>query len=525
MTRATQKSPIASFDSQLLERLCSLVCASGKSVLRANIEEVFTGRHLTYLPQSSVEDVSSAVLKAKISQITWSETSFKQRVAVIRRFTRLLRSESNTMLDLLQAETGKARWHALVEFLEPINTLGYYARKSPALLRDQRRESLMPLISKAVEVRKPKGVVGVIAPWNFPLAIGISDSITALLAGNSVILKPTNQTALSALFAAELLQRSGLPSGVFQVLAGPGETIGQALIEKVDYIAFTGSTSTGIHVAQQAASQLTGCTLELGGKNPMIILEDADLKATVKGVLESCFLHAGQVCMAIEKIFVPEQMIDQFIALLVRAIEDIDFCTTYSYTGAMGSLISHAQCESVSSYIDDAVAHGAQVLVGGKHRIDIGPYYFDPTILTGVTKDMRMHNEEVFGPVAAVYPYTTVAEAIMLANEGDYGLNASIYSKNILRAEKLAKSIRAGTVNINEGLATAYGSMGAPAGGIGKSGLGRRHGSEGLLKYTDAQTVAVQRVGMMTPYKGLSKKHCEVVINKSFGLLNALRIR
>ncbi len=509
--------------AELLNRLGSRVNSTTGE--RAGVEEVLTGVPFTDLPVSSVDDVDAVIAVARAAQTGWAATPYRKRAAVIRKFTSLLRAETDTMLDLLQAETGKSRWDAFIELLEPSLTLGYYVREGASILRDHSREPMMPMFVDTVEVRHPKGVVGVVAPWNFPLAIGISDAVTAVIAGNAVVLKPCTQTALSSLFAAELLERAGLPEGVFQVVIGRGTVVGSALIDRADYIAFTGSSDTGTTVARQSADRLIGCTLELGGKNSMIVLDDADLDTAAAGAVRGCFFHAGQVCMAIEKILVPASQLDEFVRAFATATADIDYATTYTYDGKMGSLTNRQQLETVVRYVDDAISKGANIVAGGRARPDIGPYFYEPTILTGVTPDMALYSEEVFGPVVAIYGYDTEADAIALANDGEYGLHASIFTSDTKRARDLGRSIRAGTVNINEGLAAAYGSMGAPAGGMGKSGLGRRHGTEGILKYTDAQTISIQRAALQAPFDWVPRKPYESAFNLGFSILSALRIR
>lgn len=506
----------------LLDTLAARVSSTGTTSVA--VEEVFTGATMIELRQASEGDVAHVVARALSAQHHWAATSFRERANVVADCLALVRGNRDTMLDLIQAETGKGRWEAFIELLEPNLTLSHYLRHGEKLLAPARRESMVPLLVNATQVHHPVGVVGVIAPWNFPYALGISDSLTALLAGNAVVLKPDTQTSLNALYLASLLEESGLPAGVFQVLVGPGD-IGAALVDNVDYVAFTGSAATGRKVASRAGERLIGCSLELGGKNAMIVLDDADLDSVAHDALRACFMNAGEVCMAIEKIFVPRKSLREFIDAFSSATDEISYANSYTYAGTFGSLTNATQLAKVDGLVQRAVAQGATVVRGAKARPDLGPYFYEPTILTDVTFEMDLYLQEVFGPVVAVFAYDTVDEAVALANHGEFGLNASVYGRNTKRAQQIATRIRAGTVNVNEGFAAAYGSIGASSGGMGNSGIGRRHGPEGLLKYTEPQTIAVQHIAIQDPPSWLPLDITAVVASSAYGLLNRLGIR
>jgi succinate-semialdehyde dehydrogenase / glutarate-semialdehyde dehydrogenase len=505
-----------------LDSLAGRVRSTGNAAVP--VEEVFTGRALVELPQARDRDAAEFVWRARRAQHRWATATFRDRAEIVSKCLALVRDNRNTMLDLIQAETGKGRWEAFIELLEPNLTLSYYLRHGAKLLSPGRREAMVPLLVKTTQVHHPVGVVGVIAPWNFPYALGISDSLTALLAGNAVVLKPDPQTSLNALYLASLLEQAGLPPDVFQVLVGPG-SVGAALVDQVDYVAFTGSAATGREVARRAGGRLIGVSLELGGKNAMIVLDDADLESVAHDALRACFMNAGEVCMAIEKIFVPRKSLRQFIDVFAAATDDLKYANSYSYDGTFGSLTNAAQLAKVDGLVQRAVAQGARVVRGGKPRPDIGPYYYEPTILTDVTFEMDLYLQEVFGPVVAVFAYDTVDEAVALANHGEFGLNASVYGRNTKRAAEIATRIRAGTVNVNEGFAAAYGSIGASSGGMGNSGVGRRHGPEGLLKYTEPQTVAVQYLALTDPPAWMPLEIITAVASRAYGLLNRLGIR
>jgi succinate-semialdehyde dehydrogenase/glutarate-semialdehyde dehydrogenase len=314
-----------------------------------------------------------------------------------------------------------------------------------------------------------------------------------------VLLRPDEQSSFTALWAAELLSEAGLPADVLQVITGEGAVLGPAMIDVVDYMMFTGSTRTGRIVAQLAAERLIGFSLELGGKNPMIVLDDADVDATVDGLVRGAFVGAGQVCISIERVYVPRAMFDRFAARLVWRVGGMKLSPALTYGVDMGSLTVPRQLASVEAHVADAVAQGATLLIGGRHRPDIGPLFYEPTVLTGVTPSMRLHAEETFGPVVALYPYDGEEEAIALANETAYGLNASVWSRSTRRAVRVATRIRAGSVNVNETYGGSWTATASPVGGMKQSGFGRRHGAEGILKYTEAQTIAVQRLLPLAP--------------------------
>jgi acyl-CoA reductase-like NAD-dependent aldehyde dehydrogenase len=511
-----------SLSSELFTRLGRGVAASGTE--RTEILEVFTGRPLTSLPVSTPDDVAAAVERGRRAQSSWAATPVARRTAIIARWVQEVGRHRETILDLLQAETGKARFHADVEAFEPVLTANYYVRKAAELLSPQGREGVFPLMVKARELRQPKGVVGIISPWNFPFALGMSDSIPALLAGNAVVLKPDAQTSLTVLYGRELLLRAGLPAELFQVAVGDGPTTGAALVDTADYLGFTGSTATGRVVAQRAAQRLIGYSLELGGKNPMIVMPDADLGVTVPGALTACFANAGQVCLCIERMYVHRSRYDEFLDRFAVATSELRVGAAYDYSYDIGSLISVRHREKVAAHVDDATAQGAHVVVGGRARADLGPAFFEPTVLAGVTPSMACFGDETFGPVVAVRAYDDEDEVVALANDTPYGLNAAVYGRDTRKATAVARRIRAGTVNVNDGFGASYASIDAPMGGMGTSGVGRRHGAEGLLKYTEAQTLAQAVVPLDAP-SWLSNERFAGVMRLGNDVLRRARIR
>jgi succinate-semialdehyde dehydrogenase/glutarate-semialdehyde dehydrogenase len=335
-----------------------------------------------------------------------------------------------------------------------------------------------------------------ISPWNYPLVLTISDAIPALLAGNAVVLKPDSQTPFTALWAADLLAEAGLPDGLFQVVYGPGSVIGTAIIDSTDYVCFTGSTATGRTVAARAAERLIGVSLELGGKNPVYVAEDADLDRAAEGVVRDCFGNSGHACVSMERLILHEAIADAFLDRFLDRVRRLKLGAALDYTADLGSIASQAQFDTLVRHIEDAVAHGATVLTGGNPRPEVGPLFHEPTVLDGVPPEAVCYGEETFGPLVSVYRVSSDAEAVKLANDTPFGLNASVWSKDRRRATRIARRIAAGTVVINEAYTVGWGSVASPMGGMKDSGLNRRHGVPGLLRFTESQTIARQRIGL-----------------------------
>jgi succinate-semialdehyde dehydrogenase/glutarate-semialdehyde dehydrogenase len=355
--------------------------------------------------------------------------------------------------------------------------------------------------------------------------MSITDAIPALLAGNAVVLRPDNQSALTALAAVALLDEAGLPEGVLQVALGDGPTVGSAVLDNADYVCFTGSTATGRSVAQRAGRRLIGASLELGGKNAMYVAYDANVAKAVQGALRACFSSAGQLCVSVERLYLHQSIAEEFLEAFVAATRSMRLSPDLTYGADMGSLASAAQLERVSAQVEDARSKGGRVLAGGRARPEIGPYFYEPTILTDVTAAMACRDDETFGPVVCVYRVNSDDEAILQANDSDFGLNASVWTRDVARGRRIAQSIKAGTVNINEGYAAAWGSVGAPMGGMNSSGLSRRHGIEGITKYTEPQNVTAQHfVGFAAPF-GLTDRRWVKILTLALGAMKHLGVR
>jgi succinate-semialdehyde dehydrogenase / glutarate-semialdehyde dehydrogenase len=487
-----ETDPLATYvlEPEDVRTLLDRIAAAPAAETRATYAP-FTGAPIAAVPQSTPDDVAAAARRARAAQRLWAARPVRERAAVLLRLHDLVLEEQSDVLDLIQLENGKSRASAYEEVADIAIVARHYGRRAAAYLAPRRVPGLVPLLTGTTVLRHPVGVVGVIAPWNFPLVLTLGDVLPALVAGNAVLLKPDTQTVLTALWGVEKLEEAGLPAGLVQVVVGEAE-IGAAVVDHVDHVTFTGSTDVGRVVAARAGQRLVGATLELGGKNPMYVADDVDVEATAEGAVRACFSSTGQLCVSIERIYVHEDVADEFLDAFVRRTKALTIGAGLDYRSDIGSLTTTAQLAKVVEHVEDALGSGATVLSGGVHRTDLGPLFYEPTILVGVTPQARLFDEETFGPVVAVYRVASDDEAVAAMNDTTMGLNASIWTRSAARGRALAARVRAGTVNVNEGYAASWGSMAAPQGGRGASGLGVRHGREGLWETTELQTVSVQ---------------------------------
>jgi succinate-semialdehyde dehydrogenase/glutarate-semialdehyde dehydrogenase len=477
---------------------------------------------LAHIPQSTPGDLDDAFARARRAQAQWSRTSLDERSRILLRLHDLVLDRQDEIMDLICLESGKARKHAFDEPIHIALTARYYARTAHQHLDSSRRLGVVPGLTRVEVNRVPKGVVGIVSPWNYPFTMALCDGLPALLAGNAVVIKPDAQTMLTALLAAQLLVEAGFPEDLWQVVAGPGSEVGPGIIARADYVCFTGSTATGKQVAAGCADRLIGCSLELGGKNPLLVLRDAAVERAAEGAVRASFSNAGQLCVSTERLFVADQVYDRFVERLVARTQAMSLGASLDWGLDMGSLISQQQLDTVEAHVQDAVDKGARVLTGGRARPDLGPFVHEPTVLEGVSPEMTCFGQETFGPVISLYRFSDEADAIARANDGEYGLNASIWSQDGARARAIARLIKCGTVNINEAFGATFASIDSPMGGMRQSGLGRRQGSEGILRYTESQSVATQRLVRFAPMLGMSDETYAKVMTAQLRFLNKI---
>jgi succinate-semialdehyde dehydrogenase/glutarate-semialdehyde dehydrogenase len=492
-------------------------CATATGGEKFTVTSPF-GQDLYSLERSTPVDVSTAVSTARNAQVSWATTSLRDRARIFLRFHDLLMRDREQILDLIQWETGKPRKDANEELLDVALNARYYARRL-GVLKERRHVGAFPVLISAIERHVPVGIVGIISPWNYPLTLSVSDAIPALLAGNGVVIKPDPLTSLTALRMSDLLMQSGLPKGLFGIVIGDGRDLGTPLIDEINFLMFTGSTAVGRNVAAQCGQRLIGVSLELGGKNAMIIRADADIAKAADIAARACFNNTGQLCISIERLYVHELIYQQFLAEFIQRTEALVEGTGIGWGSDYGPLISAQHAQNVQAFITDARDNGATVHTGGQLT---GNSTIAPTILTGVSESMRVCRQETFGPVVAVESFASDREAISKANDTVFGLNASVISRDRKAALSVARQLRAGTVNINEGYATAWSTMSAPMGGFGDSGLGRRHGIAGILQYTEGQNIATQHALGFGPPFGLSDQVWGELLTRSVGIMKKI---
>lgn len=451
-----------------------------------------TGEVVGTVPRQTPADVKAAVERARAAQPAWAATHPRKRASILFRFMDVLLDRQDEIEDLLQRESGKARRDAFAEVFVAAGSCRYYGFHGPRCLRLRRLKPGIPLISRARLILKPMGVVGIFSPWNYPFLLSIGEAIPALMAGNGVVLKPASLTPLSAIWGMERLVECGLPEGLLQIVTGSGAALGDALIDAVDCIAFTGSTVVGRRVAVRAAERLIPYSMELGGKNAMIVLADADSAQAADGAIDGAFGNCGQVCINIERVYVEAPIYDAFIEHLVEGIKKIRMGAPLDHTTDMGSVVSQEQLEIVDSHVQEALRKGATLIAGGRRRPDIGPLFYEPTVLTDVTPDMTICREETFGPALSIYKVDSREEALRLANDSVYGLNGGVWTRNLRLGERLAEQLDAGTVCVND-TTLCFATFDAPMGGFKESGIGRRHGPEDIRRFTQPQAIITNK--------------------------------
>jgi acyl-CoA reductase-like NAD-dependent aldehyde dehydrogenase len=482
-----------------------------------------TGEILRELECASEQDVSLAVRRARAAQKRWFELDVRRRTAVLEKFQRLLHGRKSQIAEAISRETGKPYVEALTtEIVVVLDSARFYIQNAYAFLRDQPLpHGNLAMKSKSGRIlREPYGVIGIISPWNYPFSIPATESFCALVAGNAVVVKPSEFTSLVALELATLLHESGVPEDVFQVIPGDGVT-GAALVHAdLDKLVFTGSVATGKRIAEAAATRLLPVVLELGGKDPMLVLEDADIDVASSGAVWGAFVNAGQTCLSVERCYVHRKIYQGFLDACVTKTKQLRVGGGMNAETDIGPMIHERQLRIVEAHVEDAIARGARVLVGGRHLAELGPNFYAPTVLTDVTHEMRIMREETFGPVLPIMPFDSEDEAIRLANDSEFGLAASVWTRNRRRGEAIARQLAAGTVQMNDAV-SCFGISEAPHGGIKSSGIGRTHGRFGLdemvrTKYVDSDLTPRMKKLWWYKYSGRFRTQMDALVDLQF---------
>ena len=452
-----------------------------------------TGERIDEVPVFTRDQVRDAVALARETQRSWAALSFRQRGAMLKHFRDALLDAKEEVALTVCAETGKPEVEVYtVEIFYVCDAIGYWAKHAQQYLADQAATPHLLKTKRAYSTYKPRGVIGLVTPWNYPFELTIGEAIPALMAGNAVVIKPSEITPLSCLVGCRIAEEAGLPKGLLSAVTGYGET-GSDLVDFVDMVAFTGSVATGRKIAVKCAEQLKPCSMELGGKDPMIVCRDADLERAANAAVWGSVTNAGQVCMAVERIYVDEKIYDPFVEKVVANTAKLRQGPPEEHAD-LGSMTSPLQIEKVEDHLRDAVAKGARILAGGKRPAAPTPYWIEPTVVVDVNHDMKLMRDETFGPVIAIQKVKDEAEALRLANDSSYGLSASVWSKDKVGAMNIARRIEAGAVCVNDHMIHMM-IPEVPMGGTKESGLGRRHGREGIVKFCEQQTIVVDRFG------------------------------
>ncbi|MFN0088430.1 MAG: succinic semialdehyde dehydrogenase, partial [Blastocatellia bacterium] len=450
-------------------------------------------------------EVAAAVRRAREAAREWGVMDFNRRAKVLLSARDRFLAHREELIELICRENGKPRLEALVEITYVCDVLTFYAKQARRFLKPRGVRPHL-LVNKKVTVHyQPRGVIGMITPWNFPLILTIGEAVPALAAGNAVVIKPSEWTPLIAARAAAVMHEAfavaGVPAEILQIVNGYGET-GAALTDEADMIAFTGSARTGRLVAERAARRLIPVSLELGGKDPMIVLGDADLERAANAAVWGAFTNAGQVCISVERVYVEAPVAEEFTRRVVEKTRALRQGADAGEAGTdrrvdVGAITFPKQLEIIEEHVRDARERGAQVLTGGSRNPNLPGRYFEPTVLAGVDHSMKIMTEETFGPVLPIMRVRDENEALRLANDSVYGLNASVFSGDKARGERLAARVEAGVTCVNDVIA-GFGVTDAPSGGIKESGIGKRHGAEGIRRFCHQQVIVTDRFGLKT---------------------------
>jgi len=477
-------------------------------------------------------EVEAAVKRARCAQPGWAELGLRRRIEILREFQRNLYLRKSDTAAAITREAGKPVAESLVtEVLVVLDAARFLIDNAWSLLRDEPvpHGNLVTKLKRGWLVREPHGVIGIISPWNYPFSIPATETLAALVAGNAVILKPSEFTPLVALELASLLQSGSVPKDVFQVIVGEGPA-GAALVQSaIDKLVFTGSVTTGKRIAAAAAERLLPVVLELGGKDPMLVLDNADVDVASSAAIWGAFVNAGQACLSVERCYVHHSLYETFAQACANKTKQLRVGNGMDAHTDVGPMIRGRQVRIVESHVEDAKARGARVLAGGHRLPEIGPNFYAPTVLADVKQEMRIMREETFGPVLPIMSCSDDDEAVRLANDSEYGLAASIWTRDAKRGERLARRIHAGTVMVND-VISCFGISEAPHGGVKASGVGRTHGRFGLdemvrVKYLDTDRVPGMKKVWWHGYGESFRRQMEGFLDMQFARGVAARAR
>jgi len=440
--------------------------------------EPYSGELYAKVPKGGPEDVEAVMKAAYDARAGWASTQPMVRGEILRKVARIIEERRLEFADILQREGGSTFGKAMFEIDATIDLL-YTAAADAKLVMGETYHTNLGRFN--MSVRRPRGTIVTITPWNFPMILSMYKIAYGLATGNTVVHKPSSDTPHIALKVAEAFQEAGLPAGAFNVITGPGSTLGDLLVadKRCSYVAVTGETTTGRHVAVQAAKHFKEYYLELGGKNPLIILKDADIEYAVKTTIMSGFMHQGEICMSADRIIVEEPFAEEFSARLAEAVSHLPCGDPKDPATFIGPVIHDRQVRHIDSLVKDAVEKGAKLLTGGTYEGRV----YAPTVLKDVTPDMKIYYEETFGPVVSIIPVKDVEEALRVANDTKYGLSSAVITSNYENAMFLANSLEAGMIHINGGTVDA--DSVAPFGGVKESGMGREGGRYSWEEFTE----------------------------------------
>jgi len=491
-----------------------------------------TGEALGEVPVVTPEQVTDALRRARAAQQSWGQRRIEERCRSMRPLLELMIDRRDALALAISRETGKPRYEALLtEVLPCLDLLDYYLRKAPEILAPEAIKHRLLLTTRSTIYHEPYGVVGVITPWNYPYFLTAGISLGALFAGNAVLNKPSEFTPLVGIEVEKLFRDAGLPPALYQCLPGYGQT-GAALVEAgCDKVSFTGSVATGRKVAAACGERLIPVALELGGKDPAIVMDDADMERAVKSITWGAFTNSGQVCASVERVFVHDRVAKEFTQRLVEATRNLRQGPDDGYEVDVGSMVCRMQYEKVAAQVEEAKKQGAKVLTGGEGRPGEGDkagYFYPPTVLSETTPEMDVHHEETFGPVVTVVPVPGEEDAVRLANESRYGLTASLWTRDATRADRMAGRLHFGSVFVNDTLVPS-GAAEVPWGGVKDSGFGKTRGPQGLREMTRVKHVSHERFHLRDtptwyPYSRTKYRVLSDVIPALFSISPAKRV-